>query len=838
MPLLYPRAPLAMTAAAALVCGLGASPALAAPDGTGVVINEAYLSGGSANAAYRNKFIELHNPTSAPVSLDGWSLQYRSATGTSATNASVALRGTIPARGNFLVAGGSNGANGQDLPAADVETSFNPGGTAGTIVLANTADRLTLPTGSVTGHADVVDLLGYGTSNTYEGAAAQAPAANSDPKSLNRADGTDTDDNRSDFTLSAAVTPAGSVGADPEPEPDPEPTPEDRTIAEIQGAGASTPLAGQTVRTRGIVTAAFPTGGFNGFYLQTAGTGADADAGASHGIFIHSPATVDEVRVGDHVEVAGTAGEYFGLTQVSVRSGGTTVLDEPAEAVKPVTAPWPMTDAEREPFEGMLWDPQGSWTVADNYSLNSFGEITLASGESRIVDGETSLPQPTDVAAAGSAEASAIVLENAARRVVLDDGSSVNFMGADANKDIPLPYVAPESPVRVGAAADFLGGVVLDYRFGDWKFQPLTRLTGANPDDQPVGFANTRTGAPAEVGGNVKLASFNVLNYFTTTGDTLAGCSYYTDRDGAPVTVRGGCAARGAATAENLERQEAKIVAAITGLDADVVSLEEIENSAAFGKDRDDALATLTAGLNEDAPGTWAYVRSPDAVPADEDVIRTAFIYRTQAVRPIGESVILDGDAFQNARQPLSQTFMKVGGTNASKFVAIVNHFKSKGSAPRDGSANDDSGDGQGAWNAARVAQAEELVAFAEEMKEYGNTDKVFLTGDFNSYGAEEPMRVFADAGYVNQGAKTGKHSYLFGGQVGSLDHILASPAADAVVTGQDIWNINAVEPIALEYSRHNYNIAELYDSSPYRASDHDPVVVGLHLDTVVRGRG
>ena len=39
------------------------------------------------------------------------------------------------------------------------------------------------------------------------------------------------------------------------------------------------------------------------------------------------------------------------------------------------------------------------------------------------------------------------------------------------------------------------------------------------------------------MGGDVKLATFNVLNYFTTTGDSLTGCTSYTDRDGDPITV-------------------------------------------------------------------------------------------------------------------------------------------------------------------------------------------------------------------------------------------------------------------------------------------------------------
>ena len=65
---------------------------------------------------------------------------------------------------------------------------------------------------------------------------------------------------------------------------------------------------------------------------------------------------------------------------------------------------------------------------------------------------------------------------------------------------------------------------------------------------------------------------------------------------------------------------------------------------------------------------------------------------------------------------------------------------------------------------------------------------------------------------------------------MGSLDHILASPAANAVVTGADIWNINSVESVALEYSRYNNNVTNYYAPDQFRASDHDPVVVGLNL--------
>jgi 5'-nucleotidase len=91
-------------------------------------------------------------------------------------------------------------------------------------------------------------------------------------------------------------------------------------------------------------------------------------------------------------------------------------------------------------------------------------------------------------------------------------------------------------------------------------------------------------------------------------------------------------------------------------------------------------------------------------------------------------------------------------------------------------------------------------------------------------------VKVITDAGYIDQGAKDGKYSYSFDGAVGSLDHVFASPAADRTVTGVDTWNINSGESVALEYSRYDYNATIFYDTSAYRSSDHDPVVVGLDL--------
>ena len=123
---------LALTTAFAMSFGtLAASPVFAAVDGSGVVINEAYLSGGSAGAAFTNKFVELYNPTDTDIVLDGMSLQYRSADGSGSSNSVVALSGTIPAGGYFLVEANSNGTAGAELTTPDQTSSLTPSGTSG-----------------------------------------------------------------------------------------------------------------------------------------------------------------------------------------------------------------------------------------------------------------------------------------------------------------------------------------------------------------------------------------------------------------------------------------------------------------------------------------------------------------------------------------------------------------------------------------------------------------------------------------------------------------------------------------------------------------------------------
>ncbi len=811
----------ALTALAVMLTGglatAGAAQAAVSPDAP-LLVHEVYGGGGNSGAPFDRDFVELYNPGEAPLDLAGYSLQYASAAG--ATWQVTPLSGSVPAGATFVV-GQAFGANtaAPDVPVDLEGTGVPMSGTAGKVALVQGADALTCSAGCAQVDA-VVDLVGWGPSASSWAGSAPAPATTNATSVQRDAAHTHTADNAADFRAGAPTPTASGTGPEEPEEPG---EPQTVTIAAVQGTGEASPLVGRRVTTSGVVTAAYPAGGLAGYVLQTPGTGGDAARDGSQAVFVYSPATVGQVAVGQHLQVTGEVVEFNGLTQVTV--GGTADVQElpAADAPVPVTGTWPADAAAREALESMLFLPTGDLTVSNTYSTNQYGEVGLAVGT-------TPLLQPTEVARPGSAEAQAAAADNAARGVVLDDGASTNFLGS-GNGGLTPPWVSLDNPVRVGAAVQVTEPLVVDWRNGTWKLNPTAPVVAGGP--APVTFENDRPAAPEPVGGDLSVASFNVLNYFTTLGDEAASCVAYRDPSGEPVTVREGCDQRGAWDAADLERQQAKVVAAIEGLDADVVGLLEIENSARVDGVPDEALVTLVDALNAAAgEDRWAFVPSSDELPpaAEQDVITNAIIYRPTAVTPTGASRALgdqsgDDQAFGNAREPIGQVFTPTGG--GEPFLVVVNHFKSKGSAgPWPGDA--DAGDGQGASNESRVRQATALRDWVPTVQ--GDAEAVALVGDFNAYTREDPLQVLGDAGYVDAVAllAPGQYSYSFQGLSGSLDHVLLNEAAVARATGADVWEINAPESIALEYSRYGYHGTTFFAPDAYRSSDHDPVVVGL----------
>lgn len=573
-----------------------------------------------------------------------------------------------------------------------------------------------------------------------------------------------------------------------------------RPIHEVQGAGAESPLVNQRVAIEGVVVGDFQNASeLKGFYVQQEDATVDGDPATSEGIFVYDGGNGSDVKLGDRVRVTGQVREFNGLTelvgplQVSVLASG-VALPTPAG----ISLPLASADA-LERYEGMRVQLRQTLTVNEVYNLGRYGEVLLSSGGRQMT--------PTNVVAPGE-QAKAMQARNDLDRILLDDGRS------GQNPD-PIRYPAPElsayNSLRVGDRTSAIDGV-LDYSAGSYRIQLLQTPT--------FEAANPRPAQPA-VEGRLRVASFNVLNYFN--GDGKGG--------GFPTS-------RGANTAEEFQRQKAKIVAAILASKADIVGLMEIEND---GYGEFSAIADLVNGLNASLPQgqRYAFV-NPNRAKLGSDEIAVGLIYRGDKVRTYRSAAVLDSSVnpeFDDTRNrpTLAQTFQEING--GERLTIAVNHLKSKGSAC-DG--DPDTGDGQGNCNLTRARAAQALVDWLAGDPTGAKEPDRLIIGDLNSYAKEDPVNVIRSAGYtdlVARQAGAGKgYSYVFSGQSGYLDHALANASLARQVRGAVEWHINADEPRVLDYNvefKTPRQQDSLYNAEPYRASDHDPVVIGIDLRRV-----
>jgi hypothetical protein len=453
------------------------------------------------------------------------------------------------------------------------------------------------------------------------------------------------------------------------------------------------------------------------------------------------------------------------------------------------------------------------------------------------------LRQPTDVVEPGAA-ANALQSANALNRLILDD--ALNSQNPDpilfARGGLPL---SASNTLRGGDHVTGLIGVMTFTWAGNsasgnaYRVRPVGALGGGVP---AFVAANARPAQAPDVGGTLRVAGFNVLNYFLTLDvGTTQACG--------PLGFPQEC--RGAETAAELQRQRDKLVPALLKLDADIIGLIELENTEIAAGQVVDPLADLVARMNAAAgAGTYDYV---DTGIVGTDTIRVGLIYDASVAKPHGDFAVLDGSVdsrFEsNRNRPvLAQTFEQL--SNGTRLTVAVTHFKSK-SAPvpsdpafvcLDGNpANDvpdcDQLDGQGYFNRSRTLAAQALGDWlASDPTGSGDPD-VLIVGDLNAYSKEDPVRALQQAGYSNLvplfgGA--GVYSYVFDGQWGSLDHALASASLVLQVVDAADYHINADEPNVLDYNTNFKSpgqVVSLYAADEFRTSDHDPLLVGLAQD-------
>jgi predicted extracellular nuclease len=748
-----------------------------------LVINEIDYDQPSTDTA---EFVEILNASASTADLTGWSLQLVNGNG-GFVYASFDLTGLSIAAGDYLVVCG----NAATVANCDLDV------TPDTNLVQNGApDAVALLfDGAV---MDAVSYEGDTIPPFTEGSGTGLEDSPAGTGSISRCpDGADTNQNNVDLVFTMNITP-GAENICPSGALEVK-------IHEVQGDGAESPLVGSLVVVEGIVVGDFQDdvgtdGDLNGFFVQEEDADADSNPLTSEGIFVFDGSSpLVDVAVGDSVRVEGNVSEFFGKTLISrtanvvIQSNGNS-LPAASSLTLPVTSV-----GDFEAYEGMRVTFPQALVIAEYFNFDRFGEIVLSS-ERRLTP--TAEFEPGADAVQAAAEA---LLD----RITLDDGRT---------SQNPDPAIHPngaefdlENLFRGGDRVQNVTGV-LDYAFSLYRVQPTQ---GANYSSD-----NPRPAAPDATGGTIKVASLNVLNYFTTIDDG------FNDICGPLMNLE----CRGADDADELTRQRDKLIAALAGIDADVVGLVEIENDTA-----DAALGDLVAGLNDVVgAGSYDFVATG---PIGTDAIRVALIYKPGNVSPVGDHAVLDssvdGRFIDDKNRPvLAQSFMDNAGGDI--VTVAVNHLKSKGSSCVDVS-DPDTGDGSGNCNLTRTAAAEALVDWLATDPTGSGVDNFLVIGDLNAYDKEDPIDALVAGGYVDLVSSflgEAAYSFVFDGQIGYLDHALANAALNDRVTGVSIWHINADEPDLINYDTSFKQDAQdaIYAPDAYRSSDHDPVIVGLDL--------
>lgn len=424
---------------------------------------------------------------------------------------------------------------------------------------------------------------------------------------------------------------------------------------------------------------------------------------------------------------------------------------------------------------------------------------------------------------------------NNLNKIILDDASQAQ------NID-PIPFARgglPLSAINTLRGGDTATGIVgvLNYTWAGnsasgnaYRIRPVNALGGY------VNFTavNERPTSVPDVGGTVKVVGMNLLNYFNTFDglpDKVDNCTL-----GVGV-VPTDC--RGADTQAEFDRQWPKTVAGILALNADVVGFNEIEND---GYGPDSAIAHLVDQLNvATAPGTYVYIDADAATgqinALGVDAIKVGMIYKPANVTPVGQTAVLNTEAFVNggdsvarSRPSLAQAFEE--NATGARFIVDINHLKSKGS----GCDDPDAGDGQGNCNIVRVNAVTELLNWLSTNPTGTGDPDILLVGDYNSYAKEDPITTLEAGGFtnlINSFLGANAYSYVFDGQWGYLDHALGSADVVPEVSGVGEFHINADEPSVLDYNTDFKTLnlqSTLYEPDMFRISDHDPVLVGLNL--------
>jgi len=808
----------------------------AASAGAQLVINEIDSDTPGTDAA---EFIELFDGGAGGTALDGLSLVLFNGNGDTAYDV-IDLTGFSTDENGYFVAGSADVAN-VDLVA------FTTNG------LQNGADAVALVQGDAAAlsgiaaadldPASVLDAVVYGTADPDDAELLAAfgetiqvdedANGDKDTQSLSRLP-----NGEGDFTAQAPTPGAANDAGGTEPG-----TP--TLISAIQGSGADSPLAGQTVTVTAIVTGDFQDGDadtlrdLRGFFLTEEAADQDGDAATSEGlrVFEGTGTFLTDVNIGDRVTVTGTVTEYFGETQLNATSVELVEAGAVADVMSlAVSLSLDAIDAvttsqdgdyipDLEAYEGMLVTFTDTLTVAEMFQMDRFNEIGLsANGRPQ---------QYTQFAEPDVAGYESYLRQTGSDRIFFDDGlnrqNAAILPEADLNGDGVFDTADGFS---MGDTITGLTGV-LTYDWAGNSASGATWRVRSVDDGNVFEDTGTRPDTPPDVGGSITVTSFNVLNFFTTlVGEGTSG--------------PGGLNPRGANTVEEYERQLDKLVTTLTAIDADLFGLVELENEFQTDQNGDGevAIQSLVDAMNAEYGSiVWDYVDPGRPFVDTSDAISVGMIYRTDtlaydpaSVRILDDSQLdglgfgaLDDDGLgvfdgpSTNRAPMAATF--TDPFTGEDFTFAVTHMKSKGGSGTGDNA--DAGDGAGNFDALRTEGVTVLNAWLDSFAD----EDVLVVGDFNAYAQENPIDAMLAAGYANleQVFDPGSDSFVFDGYTGTLDYGFANDTLMDKVTGAAIWEINSPEPDAIDYNLDFGRDPAIFDGDTvWRASDHDPLLIGL----------
>ncbi|WP_421192384.1 ExeM/NucH family extracellular endonuclease [Aeromonas jandaei] len=659
-------------------------------------------------------------------------------------------------------------------------------------------------------------------------------------------------------------------------------------IPTIQGTGSGSQFATDTVTDKnGNITGKISPGTFmvrgvvttlgqsltKGFYLTD--PAGDGNPATSDGIFVYLndsklATNYPALKPGAEVCLEARVEEYYGGTQLKPTfEANKARLQVTAQGLTVPTSVLQVNEGETlaqalNRHEGMRVRLDSS---SDLHLTRNYGFDYKVYRNNVELSHKAPLLKPTQLHIASSPKAVALAAKNGSNRLVVEsdykaqDGVLPWFPGWDADQGY----------LRIGDQLTGLEGVIVYNKDAFRLVVPsdVTLSAGAllrTPEDD-------RQPAPARArGSNLRIGSFNVLNYFTSHS-SIGGALNVLCKDQADADSAKGCN-RGAKSQADFEKQRTKIVNAITEMDADLLGLMEMENNG-FGDNS--AINNLVTRLNEqqkDASKRYAYVRLPASLLTSEkffggDAIMVAMIYRPALLTPASEANVIrmpeqrytTGGVAKTAgqRDSLVQSFTVAGSKDP--LTLVVNHLKSKGSGCyENGDGKTEPADLQGKCTEFRVSAAKVLGEAVSKLP-----GQVLLVGDFNSYAKEDPIRVLTDYnpaaserkivsashtfigdqsyeqlgrevtrsyGLIDLNVKFNKEkaiSYSYDSELGTLDYALANPALASKVVNVADWHINSFESNLFEYGN-QYTGPLLKSDNPFSASDHDPIIVDLKM--------